>query len=95
MRALKISGLRLASLKNYSYQMPLGWALSKRTREIIEEQSGSFATRDFNEKFMQWSNQATQSDCIHLLTYHLLETSSSVQSSTTLRRQRGARRRRN
>ncbi len=72
---VKISGLRVGEPEELSYQMPLGWALSKRTREIIEEQSGSYATCDFNEKFMQSSDKLPQSDCIHLMTYHLLNRS--------------------
>lgn len=74
-RKVQISGLRLASLKNYSYEMPLGWVLSKRTREIIEEQSGRFDACEPNERFMQSSNKVPESDCIHLLTYHTLNRS--------------------
>ena len=70
-----ITGLRKASLRNYSYQMPLGWVLSKRTREIIEDQSGYFSECDADEKFRPKSPKMPQSDCIHDLAYHLLNRS--------------------
>ena len=72
---VKVSALRLANLRNHTYQMPLGWALSKRTREIIEIQSGTFSGCDPDEQFLQSSKRLSEADCIHLLTYHELSKS--------------------
>ena len=74
-KTVSINGLRVASLRSYSYPMPLGWVLSKRSREIIEDQSGNFDDCEPNERFMQSSTKVPESDCIQLLTYHTLNKS--------------------
>ncbi len=67
--------LKKAKLENRFYEMPLGWTLSERTREIIEHQSGRFWDCTFDERFFQVRKGLSQADCIHRLVYHELNRS--------------------
>jgi predicted chitinase len=65
--------LRLVGLKKHAYELPLGWAMSLRTREIIENQSGHFWDCDPNSDFTQSDEVSGSSgDCVQLLIGHEL-----------------------
>jgi predicted chitinase len=65
--------LRLVGLKKHAYELPLGWAMSLRTREIVENQSGHFWDCDPNSDFTQSDEVSGSSgDCVQLLIGHEL-----------------------
>jgi predicted chitinase len=65
--------LRLVGLKKHAYELPLGWAMSLRTRNIIENQSGHFWDCDPNSDFTQSDEVSGSSgDCVQLLIGHEL-----------------------
>jgi len=68
-----IKPMRLVSLKKHSYELPLGWAMSLKTREIIENQSGRFWDCDPSNEFAQSDEDSGSSaDCVQLLIGHEL-----------------------
>jgi predicted chitinase len=68
-----IKSLRLVGLKKHAYDLPLGWAMSLRTREIIENQSGRFWDCDPTSEFTQSDELSGSSgDCVQLLIGHEL-----------------------
>jgi predicted chitinase len=68
-----IKSLRLVSLKKHAYDLPLGWAMSLRTREIIENQSGRFWDCDPTNEFTQSDELSGSSgDCVQLVIGHEL-----------------------
>lgn len=68
-----IKPMRLVNLKKHSYELPLGWAMSLKTREIIEYQSGRFWDCDPSKEFTQSDDQSGSSaDCVQLLVGHEL-----------------------
>lgn len=68
-----IKPMRLVSLKKHSYDLPLGWAMSLKTREIIEYQSGRFWDCDPSAEFAQEDDESGSSaDCVQLLIGHEL-----------------------
>jgi predicted chitinase len=70
---ISTKSLRLVGLKKHAYELPLGWAMSLRTREIIENQSGHFWDCDPNSDFTQSDEVSGSSgDCVQLLIGHEL-----------------------
>ncbi len=68
-----VKSMRLASLKKHAYNLPLGWAMSLKTREIIEYQSGRFWDCDPSNEFEQHDQDSGSSaDCVQLLIGHEL-----------------------
>jgi len=68
-----IKPMRLVSLKKHSYDLPLGWAMSLKTREIIEYQSGRFWDCDPSKEFAQSDElSGSSADCVQLLIGHEL-----------------------
>jgi predicted chitinase len=68
-----VKSLRLVSLKKRAYNLPLGWAMSLRTREIIENQSGRFWDCDPTSEFTQSDELSGSSgDCVQLVIGHEL-----------------------
>jgi predicted chitinase len=68
--------LRLVGLKRHAYDLPLGWAMSLRTREIVENQSGRFWDCDPTSEFTQSDETSGSSgDCVQLLVGHELNDS--------------------
>ena len=66
--------VKTTSLTNQFYDMPLGWTLSDRTRDIIARQSGRYWDCDPDENFEQ-TGGFPATDCIQLLVYHELNQS--------------------
>jgi predicted chitinase len=70
---ISTKSLRLVGLKKHAYDLPLGWAMSLRTREIIENQSGHFWDCDPNSDFTQSDEiSGSSGDCVQLLIGHEL-----------------------
>lgn len=68
-----IKPMRLVSLKKHSYDLPLGWAMSLKTREIVEYQSGRFWDCDPSKEFTQSDElSGSSADCVQLLIGHEL-----------------------
>jgi predicted chitinase len=68
-----IKPLRLVRLRKHSYELPLGWAMSLRTREIVEYQSGRFWDCDPSSEFTQADEvSGSSADCVQLLIGHEL-----------------------
>jgi predicted chitinase len=67
---------RVSNLENRYYDLPLGWSISGRTRDIIQRQSGRYWDCEFNRSFMQSSVGAgSETDCAQLSIYHELNQS--------------------
>ena len=66
--------VKTTSLTNRFYDMPLGWTLSDRTRDIIARQSGRYWDCDPDENFEQ-TGGFPATDCIQLLVHHELNRS--------------------
>lgn len=63
-----IKPMRFVSLKKHLYELPLGWAMSLKTREIIENQSGRFWDCDPSKEFTQNDEESgSTADCVQLL----------------------------
>lgn len=70
---ISTKSLRLVGLKKHAYELPLGWAMSLRTREIVENQSGRFWDCDPTSEFTQSDELSGSSgDCVQLLIGHEL-----------------------
>ncbi|MEQ1578062.1 MAG: hypothetical protein ABL894_10445 [Hyphomicrobium sp.] len=69
---ISVSSFLASKLESRFYELPLGWALGNRTRDIIERQSGRFWECQFGASFEQTDNAAAQADCIQMLIYHEL-----------------------
>lgn len=79
-----LSNLRIAKLENEYYDLPLGWSVSQRTRDIIRKQSGRYWDCEFNSSFTQSSLAGvSETDCVQLFVYHELNqsVSSAVQET--------------
>lgn len=63
------------NLQNYFYDLPLGWAMSERTRDIIALDSGRFWDCRPTERFTQAEKGLGNADCVQLHIYHLLNNS--------------------
>lgn len=68
-----VRNLRLASLSNPYYPLPLGWTMSDKTREIIEKQSGRFWDCEAGRDFTQSDRSGATADCIQVLLAHELD----------------------
>ena len=66
------SDLGQASLNSRFYPLPLGWAISSLTRNIIEKQSGYFWGCEPDTDFVQTQKSLSQTDCVQLKIYHEL-----------------------
>ncbi len=73
--SVDVSGFRKTMVGSSAYPLPLGWAMSMRTGELIGEQSGRFWDCEPNLKFAQAAHSFAEADCIQLLTYHELHRS--------------------
>jgi predicted chitinase len=73
--SVHIRDFRRADLINRFYPLPLGWAMSNRTRQIIEKQSGHFWNCEPDIGFNQSQRSLSETDCIQLLVYHELNRS--------------------
>ena len=69
---VKAKAVRTTSLTNRFYDMPLGWTLSDKTRDIIARQSGRYWDCDPNENFEQTVSSFPATDCIQRIVYHEL-----------------------
>jgi predicted chitinase len=65
-------------LKNYFYNLPLGWALSEKTRDIVFLNSGRFWDCDPDSSFSQTRKHLSNADCIQLQIHHLLNNSAKA-----------------
>lgn len=66
---------RRGNLTSRFYPLPLGWAMSNRTRQIIEKQSGYYWNCEPSLTFTQSQPTLSETDCIQLLIYHELNRS--------------------
>ena len=59
---------------NPIYQMPLGWRLSKASRDIIDIQGGRFWDCDPDPKYYRQQNTSdfSDADCVQMVVYHQL-----------------------
>ncbi|WP_298241484.1 patatin-like phospholipase family protein [uncultured Bradyrhizobium sp.] len=62
-----VRDLRLATLTNPYYPLPLGWTMSDKTREIIDKQSGRFWDCEAKRDFTQDDPSGATADCIQVL----------------------------
>jgi predicted chitinase len=65
-------------LQNYFYSLPLGWALSEKTRDIISLDSGRFWDCHPNDQLTQSDPHLSKADCEIMQVYHLLNHSVST-----------------
>jgi predicted chitinase len=70
-----IKDLSIAKLSNKFYELPMGWSVSSRTRDIIEKQSGRYWDCEFTTKFTQSAEENSETDCVQMLIYHQLNQS--------------------
>jgi hypothetical protein len=59
-------------LQNYFYSLPLGWALSEKTRDIISLDSGRFWDCHPGKELAQSDPHLSKADCEIMQVYHLL-----------------------
>jgi predicted chitinase len=74
--------LKKAWLDNRFYELPLGWALSEKTRVIIEGQSGRYWECQPDNQFVQAQLGLASSDCVQLLIYHELTKTLAADGAT-------------
>jgi predicted chitinase len=67
-----------ANLKNFFYNLPLGWAISDKTRDIIALDSGRYWDCEPDANFSQKRKRLSNGDCIQLKIYHLLNNSTTT-----------------
>ena len=65
-------------LKNHFYNLPLGWALSETTRDIVFLNSGRFWDCDPDDNFSQIRKHLSNADCLQIQVYHLLNKSAKA-----------------
>ena len=70
--------LRISNLTSRYYPLPLGWAMSDRTRKIVERQSGHFWDCEPGLDLKQSQQTLSEADCIQLMIYHVLSRSLNV-----------------
>lgn len=73
--AVTAAAVRRTKLINRFYDLPLGWALADRTRDIISRQSGRYWDCDPDERFEPTLNGFPSADCIQLLVHYELSNS--------------------
>jgi len=59
-------------LQNYFYPLPLGWAMSSKTRNIVAHESGRFWDCAAGTNFKQTKGYRNNADCVQLEIYNLL-----------------------
>jgi hypothetical protein len=62
-----------AGFRDTFFRIPLGWRLSKPSRDVIDTQSGRFLDCDANENHKQSDKELSNADCIQLMIYHQLD----------------------
>lgn len=67
---VSVSDVRRMALKAALYEMPLGWRLSERTRDIISKQSGRFWECEPDHRMAQSKNGLSDADCVQLTVYY-------------------------
>ncbi len=68
-----VDRLHKARFRNPIYQMPLGWRISRASRNIIDIQNGRFWDCDPDHNFRQKEEgDFADADCIQMLVYHQL-----------------------
>ena len=70
--------IKKALLDSRFYQMPLGLAISARTRHIIEHQSGRYWDCDVDSNLLQARKGLSSADCVQYLVHHVLSGSVDV-----------------
>ncbi|MFX8786147.1 hypothetical protein ABTM90_20205, partial [Acinetobacter baumannii] len=65
------------NLRSYFYDLPLGWAMSDKTRDIIGLDSGRFWDCQPSTSFVQTNVNLSNADCVQLQIYHLLNGSAT------------------
>lgn len=65
------------NLRSYFYDLPLGWAMSDKTRDIIALDSGRFWDCQPSTSFVQTNVNLSNADCVQLQIYHLLNGSAT------------------
>jgi predicted chitinase len=65
-------------LKNHFYNLPLGWALSETTRDIVFLNSGRFWDCEPDDNFSQIRKHLSNADCLQIQVYHLLNKSTTA-----------------
>jgi len=63
---------RRTDLRNHFYDLPLGWALSDKSRDIVSLNSGRFWDCKPDEKFSQLRTELSNADCAQIQVHHLL-----------------------
>jgi predicted chitinase len=66
------------NLQSYFYDLPLGWAMSGKTRQIIALDSGRFWDCEPDGNFSQTIKGLSNADCVQLQVYHLLNNSAKA-----------------
>jgi predicted chitinase len=87
---VKVDTVRLVVLDNPYYALPLGWALSDRSREIIAKLSGRFRDCFMDVAMRQSTEGLSQADCVQVvvhdeLTQSLKEDAATVATLAALR----------
>lgn len=70
-----VPGMQRELLANPFYDLPLGWSLSARSRDIIERQSGRYWECVPDEAFHQSEPGLSEADCMQVVIYHQLNRS--------------------
>ena len=65
-------------LSNDFYGLPLGWALSDKTRQIISQHSGRFWDCEPDIHFSQSRRHLSNADCVQIQIYHLVNNSTKL-----------------
>ncbi|MDX2307607.1 MAG: hypothetical protein NW216_05150 [Hyphomicrobium sp.] len=65
-------GVQRVLLENPFYELPLGWALSRRSRDIVERQSGRYWECQPDTRFNQSFRGLSAADCVQMLVHHQL-----------------------
>jgi predicted chitinase len=73
-----LPSFNVTKLQNNFYAMPLGWAISSKTREIIALDSGRFWDCVAGKNFQQADPLKSNADCVQLQIYHLLNNSAAT-----------------
>lgn len=61
------------ALTNYFYELPLGWAMSDKTRDVVSFSSGRYWDCDASATFSQRRELLSNADCIQMKIYYLLD----------------------
>lgn len=75
--APKFSFFNKNMLRDHFYDLPLGWSLSGKTRQIISLGSGRFWDCEPSDKFFQTREHMSNADCLLIQAYHLMNGSTA------------------